>query len=396
MRFWTFRDSILVVSIGIIAALMMYPYWGPPTQWDPDGLFYQAQKEETQGKSRATALHDVFDSELASQLKEAEADVPPRLRHVDNPRWVEYSSQFYRRRWAVPLGAAAINPIFGVQSLETLALIGYVATTMLLYLLLRLRFSSFISASVSLATLLLPPMRLIASSPAATDSCGLALMIAGFICATLALDRDRRWIAGWIPIVLLLSFTRDLTIVLVLAVACVALVQRTRTAVLLTVTGVLASIPAPLIAGAPLQANLAYVIDEYGVPANSSWSFISSHYPHQLWTVIHADFTYPLHFSFPLPMFMELLVILAGAIALFVISARSDHFIWMMRAALIGGALTILVSVNYTDWRLELAMLPAIAVGVAMLAELTIKSMPSKFVGTKIKSLAASGHLESR
>lgn len=378
MRRLAARDYLIALALGAIAAVLMFQYWGPPTRYlDPDVLFYQAQAEEVRGEPRVEALRSVFASDLATELEEAEADIPPRLRTADNLEWVEYSAQFYRRRWSLPVATAALTPVLGDESLETLALVGYVVGTMLLYVLLRRRFSRFISAAVTLATLLLPPLRLVASL-GMTDSWGLALLIAGLICASLALERGRRWLLPWVAIVLVLSFTRDFTIVLVLATAWIAVQQRTRIATALAASGFIASVPAPLIAGAPLRENLAYVIDGYRIPTDTSWGFVISHYPGQLWDVVSHDLTYPLDFAFPGPAFMfpELLVIVAGAVALAVVPARGDSFVSLMRAAFVGGALTILISVNYTSWRLELAMLPAIAVGVALLSEQLLAALP--------------------
>jgi len=372
------RDLLIALALGAVAALAMFQYWGAPTHFlDPDALFYQAQTEEVRGTPRVEALRRVFASDLATQLRRAERDLPRRLRTADNREWVEYSARFYRRRWTVPAAAAALTPALGDEALETVALLGYVAGTMLLYLLLRRRFRPLVSGAVTVASLGLPPLRLIASL-GLTDSWGLALLIAGLLCASLALEHGRRWLLPWIAVTLLLSFTRDFTIVLVAAAAWTAISQRTRIAAALAVSGLLASVPAPLIAGAPLRENLAYVIEGYHIPADTSWGFIASHYPGQLLDVIGEDLTYPLEFAFPasIPMFAELLVIVLGAVALIAMRRRGDPFFGLMRGALAGGALTILISINYTGWRLELAMLPAVAVGVAMLAEYLLGRLP--------------------
>jgi hypothetical protein len=158
-------------------------------------------------------------------------------------------------------------------------------------------------------------------------------------------------------------------VVLVLAAGWLAVKTRTRTAIALAGSGLIASLPAPLIAGTPLRENLAYVIDDYAVPHDASWGFVLSHYPSQMLDVIGRDLTYPFDFSFPPPMLLALLLALAGFAALALLAPRDDPFYALMRAALVGGALTILVSINFTNWRLELALLPPAAVGVALLAE---------------------------
>lgn len=387
LRKLTKRDWVVALGLGLLAALMMFQYWGPPVRFtDPDALFYQAQSEEVRGSARQAALEEVFGSDLATELKEGERDEPAAELKVSNSAWVEYSSRFYRRRWTLPVTAAAVSPVLGDGTLETLTLTFYVVGTMLLYLLLRRRFGTLVSVLVTAATLLLPPLRLVASN-GLTDSLGLTLLIAALLCASLVLERGRRWLWAWVAVILLLSFTRDLTLVLLVTAAWLALRLRTPTSYLLLGSGFLASLPAPLLAGAPFRENLAYVIDDYAIPTDSSWGYVIDRYPGQLWETISGDFTYPLEFAFPAPMFLELAVIVAGAVTLFAIRSREDLYFSMMRAALLGAALTILISVNFTQWRLELAMLPSIAVGVALLAELIIARLPGRLGGERLRAL---------
>ena len=381
------KDSVRALVLGVIAAVMMFQYWGPPSRFlDVDTLYYEAQAKEVTGTPRLTALHSVFASDLATELKEVEASLPPSERNVGNREWAEYSAQFYRRRWTIPVAAAALNPVFGTESLETLSLLGYVAATMLLYLLLRRRFSPFVSAIVTLGCLLVPSFRL-AASDGTTDTWGLTFLIAGLICAALVLERGRQWLLPWFVTVVVISFTRDLTPVLVAAAATVALQQRTRISLGLFATGVLAAIPAPLFTSAPLRESLAFSIEGFNVPADSSWSFIISHYPGQLWEVFSHDLTYPLDFAFPLPMFVELLVILGGIAALFITPARGDGFTWMMRGAFLGGVITVSLAALYSTWKLELSMLPAIAFGVALLLTYLAKFVPVSMGGDRLRSL---------
>jgi hypothetical protein len=369
------RDLLVALAVGLFAALVMASNWTAPTFWESDGLFYEAQKQEVEGVPRWQALHSVFASDLASQLKEAESDEPPRLRRIGNPAWVNYSSRFYRRRWAIPVAAAAVDPLFGTDSLKRIASLGFVAAAVLLYLLLRRRFGMLISSGVAVGCLLLPPLRHAGTEPS-TDSWGLALLCAGLICASLTVDRGRRWLIPWVATIVVLSFTRDLTIVLVAAAAWLAFRQRTRTAVALLGSGVLASIPAPLVAGAPFRENLAYVIADYRVPHDTSWGFLLGRYPGRLVDVIGEDLAYPFKFAIPYPMVLALLLILAGFVALVVLPGRGDSFVTLMRGAFVGGVLTIVFSINFTNWRLELALLPAAAVGVAMLAQLLLAAIP--------------------
>lgn len=357
----------MVAIVAAIAALSVFGQWRAPTVWEPDGLFYEAQKREVMGQSPAAARQAVFTGPLAEMVGE-EDDLAPALRRVGNPEWVEYSSRFYRRRWTVPAVAAGIDGVAGDEAIKRVALLGYVAAIVMLYLLLRRRFAVGLSATVALGCVLLPPLRYVAADPG-TDSWGVALLAAGLACGSLALDRGRRWLLPWVAIVLLLSFTRDLTAVLVVAAAWVALRSRTRQAAWLAGSALLASIPAPLIAGVSVRENLAYVIDDFRIPADSSWAHVAEHYPGSLLDLIGANLSYPLEHSFPPLMFLFLLLALVGALALiFAPLARGDAFYSLMRGALIGGALTLFLSINATGWRLELALLPSLAVGVAIAA----------------------------
>lgn len=370
------KDVLVALLVAVLATLLMGSNWTASTFWEVDGLFYEAQKNEVEGQPREQALHSVFASDLATQSKEEEVGEPPRLRRTGNPEWVEYSARFYRRRWAVPVAAAAITPVFGDESLKIVTLLGFVASAVLLYLLLRLRFSMAISFGVAVACMLLPPLRHAATEPS-TDSWGLALLIAGLICASLTIGRGRRWLIPWVAVVFVLSFTRDLTIVLIIGAAWLAIRLRTRDSVALLVGGVLASLPAPLVAGAPFRENLAYVIDDYRIPNDTSWGFVLGHYPEKLLSVIGDDLHYPFDFTYPEPMLLALALVLAGFAALLVAPSRGDSFFALMRAAFVGGLVTILLSVNFTNWRLELAMLPAAAVGVALLARYVVSAIPS-------------------
>ena len=77
---------------------------------------------------------------------------------------------------------------------------------------------------------------------------------------------------------------------LVGAAAWVAVTQRSRRAVALLLTGVVAALPAPLLFGAPLQRSLALVVSGFQVPDDTSWSYIAGEYPAALWRVAGEDF----------------------------------------------------------------------------------------------------------
>src|SRR5690349_6004746 len=119
------KDILVCLVVGLIAALFMGSNWTAPTFWEADGLYYEAQKLEVEGLPREQALHKVFfTSHLADRLDAEELEEPPGQRSALDPRWVEYSSRFYRRRWAVPVAAAAITPVFGDESMKIVTLLG--------------------------------------------------------------------------------------------------------------------------------------------------------------------------------------------------------------------------------------------------------------------------------
>ena len=159
----------------------------------------------------------------------------------------------------------------------------------MVFLLLRRRFGALVSAAVALVCIGLPSLRFWSAQPL-TDSFAVALEALGLLAAVLVLDRGRRWLPLWFAAVLLLAFTRDATIVLVGAAAWVAVTQRSRRAVALLVTGVVAAMPAPLIFGAPLQRSLALVVSGFQVPEDTSWGYIVREYPGALWRVAGDDF----------------------------------------------------------------------------------------------------------
>ena len=164
---------------------------------------------------------------------------------------------------------------------------------------------------------------------------------------------------------LALSFTRDATVVLLVAVGWLALSRRTRRTFIVVATGVAASVPALVLFGAPLVQQLAYVIQGYQVPKSATWSYVLSHYPGALASLLHADARYPKTLSYS-AIGYGVVVALAGSTAyLFVASPRRDTFYALSRAAFAGASAIILLSLNYSAMRLELVFVPCIAVALA-------------------------------
>lgn len=358
-RTWTHRSREISAALLVLVALVAgLPRLVGPVHWTPDGLFYQAHIYEIQGESESAALHREFSSPAAIAITEPD-------NRLGNPKWVTYSAQFYGRRWLVPLMAAAIYPAAGDRSLVYVSIVGYVLTGLLLFALLRRRFSDGVSLVVSLACLLLPPVRTFGGYPL-TDSWGLALEIGALIAALLALERGGRWIAVWAFTMLALSFTRDSTVVVLAAVGWVVLAMRTRRSGLVLGTGGAASVPAFALFGAPLVRQLSYVLQGFHPPTVVSWSYVLHHYPAALWSVLRQDAHYPLGLTFSVVWFAVAAVLFAALVYMFIASPRRDPFFMLSKGAFVGAAALIAASINYTGLRIELVFIPSIAVALAL------------------------------
>lgn len=253
------RRGLPIVALLVIGIASTVPAWFQPVRWTPDGFFYQARVLTLRGVDEEVAVARV----LASPLVAESTIDGPQLEQLRDREWVEHTTEITRRRLLVPALAAVATPAFGDFSLLVVSLLGYVLVAPLLFLLLRLRFGERTSFVVAAATALLPPLREWSFRPL-TDSWGLALEIACLLTAAVALERGPRWVAPWAACIAALSLTRDATIVVVLAVAWVALAQRSRTAITLAVSGVVAAAPAPLLLGAPLGGTVAHAAGDAG------------------------------------------------------------------------------------------------------------------------------------
>jgi len=352
------RDSVLAGLLFLAGLCLVFPFTLSEPRWYTDSLYYEAQKVELMGSSQASALEEVFSGDLARPLA---GKLP------SGERRLEYA-EFYRRRWVVPALAAALDPTFGTDSLRNASLLGWALLAPLLFLLLRRRFSQVASVVASCLAVLLGPLVMWGSAPL-VDSWGLCMLVAGLLLALLA-RQDLRWLPVWIAVVLVGSFTRDVGLVLVLATAWLALRERSRRMALIAGVGALASLPAPLIFSAPLQENLAYILNGFQIPAEpTGWGWILERYPGAVLDLIGDDLAYPFNVAAPYPLlaFVFLVPVLAGLWLL--LRCGRGSFPTLIRAAAVGGVLTLLLSPNYTGLRLELVFVPAIATGFALLAE---------------------------
>jgi len=369
------RTAIVAVLVGVVVAVVAAPGFVKLDEPNSDGLFYELEKLRVQGHSEAEATRTVFEGPLARQTAAIE-DEPDEPRVLD-PAWVEYSKRFYRRRWLVPALAAAVEPIVGDEpggALRVASLLGYLLLAPVLFLLLRRRFSTWLSAGLAVACTLAPPVYKW-SLGMRVDSWGLTLEALGLLAAVLVKDAGRRWLALWVAAIAALSITRDSAAILLPAVAWLLIVERDdpdarRTNLTLLATGLLAALPAFILGGTPVRDNLAYVISGYEIPDESSWSFVASGYLDQLWRTVSTDLTYPVDFAAPVAVVLYAGLALAAAalVALVARPSRGDPYFSLMKAAIPGCVVLLLLANNPQAYRLELVLVPVAAVGLAVLA----------------------------
>jgi hypothetical protein len=356
------RDAVSLLALVVLAVVFTWGDWGSPSQWKPDALYYEVQLLEVQGVDHQVALDRVFTGPLATPRRIEEETKPEAVPRITDPAWVEYSSQFYRRRWVVPVLGAAVEPVFGTDSLQIVSLLGFVLVGPLLYVLLRLRFRPLPSLLAAAACVSLPPLRYWAEQPQ-TDSFAVAVEALALLLAVLALDRGRRWLLPWALVVLVLGFTRDASAIVVAAVAWVALRERTRRATSVLTTGVIAALPPLLLFGAPLRDAMAYTFNDFRIPSDTSWEFIARNYPKGLRRVQIHDLDYLVDHP------LTALAAVGGLIAVYAIRRRGDSYFTLMRAAGVACTAYLALLPNYTALRLELVFLPVVAVGLALLLD---------------------------
>jgi hypothetical protein len=198
-----------------------------------------------------------------------------------------------------------------------------------------------------------------------TDTWGIAVEVATLLAALLALERGGRWIAVWVLTVLALSFTRDATIVPLVAAGWILITTRTRRSAAILICGLAAAFPAPLAFGAPLVNELAYVIRGYHVPSDASWSYVITHYANGMWSVVHGDATYPTSLILPALWYLVGVALIFALGYTLIAAPRRDPFFTLNRGAFVGAALTIALLPNFTSMRLELVFIPCVAVALA-------------------------------
>jgi hypothetical protein len=352
LRSDTVSTAVLVALATVVAAVL----WSQPTRWKPDGYFYRAQVLRVRGASEEAALRQVFEGRLTAADRRAEAHLPPYQRKLSNPAWVRNSAVFYERRRLVPILAAPLDPWLGPAGLRAVSLAGYVVLAPVLYLLLRLWFPLKVALAVTAATLLLEPLRTWSSSPL-TDSWGLALATAALASGCLVLRGRARWLLAWFAAILLLGFTRDLTLVVTGAAVLTFLVERSRITALLAGSAFVAALPAPLLYGAPLKAAIAYPLNGYYPLPEPSWSFIAHRYVDGAKALIKSDLIYLGDHP------VVALVLVGGTVATILLcpAGPARTLVW---SAVPAALAYLFLAPNYTEMRLELVFLPLCALGL--------------------------------
>jgi hypothetical protein len=367
----------LLVAIGLAAAFLFAVGGvldGAP-RWTPDGLFYEARALELQGVDRDTALDRVFQGPLGAELR---ARDPERS---GDPDWVRYNAQFYERRVSVPLAANAIEPIAGDRSILDISLAGYVAAVLALFGLLLIRFRLAIAAPIALATVFLPALTFHSSFPL-TDSWGIALEIAALASGILVLQRGPRWLVAWSVAILLLSFTRDSTVIPVLAAVGVALTLRSRVTWALLGTALAAAVPVLLMFEVPTRELLAMLFNGFEPVPNASWGFVTEHYPGAVVDLVHANGGFVRDGAWYSAIYLA-----GGVAALFLLARgirRLPDLLFMQFAAVASLAYVLGLPV-FSAFRLELVCLPAAAFGLALAVERLAEALEPHLAGFRIR-----------
>jgi hypothetical protein len=364
-------DVAALFGLIILASVIAVHAWNTtPRHWsDPDSLFYRAAVLRIEGTSKAAALAEAVHSDIARTQREYDSSKAPADRRITNPAWLDYSSRFYERRWLVPLVGAALDPLFGANGLIVASLIAYVLLGPFLFLLLRLRFRWQIAAAVTGIVLVLPLIRLWSTRPM-TDMWGLTLECLALAAGLIALERGRRWIALWSLVVLTLSFTRDTTLVVIAGALAAFLFRRDRRSAAVLVTGLAAALPAPLIFGSSLREAAAYTVNDFYPPPNPSWSFVFSHLPVAIRSLVHQDLAYlQTHL-------VNTIAIVGGFAALLAYRRVLQTGTAFVFGAAAGSLVSLLLLPNYSEFRLELVVVPFSALGLAAAAAVAEEHRP--------------------
>jgi hypothetical protein len=352
----TFFVAVALIAVGIFA---MRAQLSGPAHWTPDGLFYQSRALELAGVDGAMALKRTFEGAIAAELRQTD---PTRSGDL---KWARYHERFYERRVFVPYAASVIAPAAGDRALLDVSIAGYLAGILAIFGLLMVRFALPIAAAVTLLTIFLPMFTENSGFPQ-TDSWGLALEAGALAFGILALQRGTRWVVPWVLAILALSFTRDSAWIAIIAAGYLAFKVRSRLSFALLGSGIAAALPVALLFSVPTRELLATMLNNAEPNPDGSWGFILRNYPAAVVDTLHADAGFVLDGAW-----YSALYLLGGIALLFVLGRgkeRSAATMFLQAAAFAGAAFVMVVPL-FSALRLELAIVPIAAWGIALACE---------------------------
>lgn len=264
----------------------------------------------------------------------------------------------------VPWLAALVTPSAGDRALLDVSLAGYVAAVLAVFwLLLAAGFRLPLATAVAAATALVPALAFHSSFPL-TDSWGLALEAAALATAVTALRRrDARLLAPWLLLIVALAFTRDSAWIPVLAACALALAHRSRLATALAGGGVLAAIAPALLVPVPMRELLAQMLNGAMPAPDHSWATVLGRYPGAIADLLQADGGFVRDGAW-----WSAAYLLAGLAALLLLRRgdRGDETTMLITAAAAAGIAYVVAVPVFSAFRLELALVPMAAIGLAM------------------------------
>jgi Dolichyl-phosphate-mannose-protein mannosyltransferase len=349
------------VLLAALVAVATAPRWGDPIPWTPDGLYYEAQTRELEGEEARAARAVVFSSDLAALPRAREQDAPPELRRVGNPGWVEYSAEFYRRRWTVPLAALALRPVAYARSIQIVSLVGYAVFGLTLFALLRRSFGTVASGLAAATILAVPQLYEVALAPL-TDTWGLVLLAGGMALAVQALRRGRIWLLPFAAVLATLSLTRDNAWVLIGALLLYAVRWRSRRAAGLAALGAVVVLPAHLAFPVDAGRLVAFTVNGSRIPSSTSVDFIASHYGSAFRGMLESQWQIQ---STGMPSITGMILLL-GLASLALPAGGRQPLVSLARAAVFAGSVFVL-TLPQPGFRILFVLLPSAAVGFGLL-----------------------------
>jgi hypothetical protein len=182
--------------------------------------------------------------------------------------------------------------------------------------------------------------------------------------------------------ILLLSFTRDSTLIPIAGAAAVALTLRSRVSFALLGTAVAAALPVVLMFSVPTRELLAMMLNDAQPPPDPSWGFVADRYPGAIVDLVRADAGYVRDGAW-----FSALYFGVGLALLFLLGRAQRRepvttFLWAGGVASIGYVLLVPI---FSAFRLELACIPMAAFGLALGAERLAGVLQPRLEGFRIR-----------